>query len=511
MSLRLTSSALALVAMTAPAFAEVNAEQVWQTWVDYYKSSGYTVTEGSREQAGDNLTVKDVVLSYGAEDSVQASVNLPQVTLQTTGDGNIRTVYPDEVTGSFADNSNAEDPVTASFTLAMPGNETVSSGSPEKMTHEFNYPTMALSVDSVKYDDKELATPFKLTVTNSTGTLESTKGDISEYAYDMKSEKADFTLDAAPADGEKFASSGTFEALEAVGTVKANPDMLASEADLNAALKQGMALAGTVKSGAMNTTFDVTAADESGQPTSTSGKTTSEGVDLTFSMSQAGLAYQGAADKTDVEMTVSQMPFPLAYGVEGISFDIQIPVMKADDAQPFKMAYSLAGLTLSDSLWDLFDGQKVLPRDPASFELDVTGLAKVDQDLMAAAAELEDASTDGTDMDAAEQPFMPTEVTLNRLALSLLGASAEASGDLKAPEGGDITTPVGEVHARYENLNQLFDNLTATGLVPAEQLAGVRMMLAMFAKVDANDANVMTTDIELKEDGSIFANGQQIK
>ena len=57
MNLRLTSSALALAAMTAPAFADVTSEQVWQSWVDYYSSAGYQVTEGKREKAGDTLTI----------------------------------------------------------------------------------------------------------------------------------------------------------------------------------------------------------------------------------------------------------------------------------------------------------------------------------------------------------------------------------------------------------------------------------------------------------------------
>ena len=48
MNLRLTSSALALAAMTAPAFADVTSEQVWQSWVDYYSSTGYQIKEGKR-------------------------------------------------------------------------------------------------------------------------------------------------------------------------------------------------------------------------------------------------------------------------------------------------------------------------------------------------------------------------------------------------------------------------------------------------------------------------------
>ena len=37
------------------------------------------------------------------------------------------------------------------------------------------------------------------------------------------------------------------------------------------------------------------------------------------------------------------------------------------------------------------------------------------------------------------------------------------------------------------------------------------MMLAMFARPSDSDPETMTTEIEFREGGSIFANGQQVK
>ena len=81
MNLRLTSSALALAAMTAPAFADVTSEQVWQSWVDYYSSAGYQIKEGKREQAGDTLTITDVTVSTEDGDPAttgQMTLTVPQ-------------------------------------------------------------------------------------------------------------------------------------------------------------------------------------------------------------------------------------------------------------------------------------------------------------------------------------------------------------------------------------------------------------------------------------------------
>ncbi|MCP6600348.1 hypothetical protein NL513_28615, partial [Klebsiella pneumoniae] len=79
--------------------------------------------------------------------------------------------------------------------------------------------------------------------------------------------------------------------------------------------------------------------------------------------------------------TVSDLPAPVGYTLTEASFDMQFPVLKAAEPAPFKFAYSIGGLTLADSVWDLFDSARVLPRDPASLDVDLTGLVRVTMDL----------------------------------------------------------------------------------------------------------------------------------
>lgn len=109
-------------------------------------------------------------------------------------------------------------------------------------------------------------------------------------------------------------------------------------------------------------------------------------------------------------------------------------------------------------------------------------------------------------------PFEPVEMTIDKLALHLLGASANATGHFKMVEGAGMEVPpAGELHAEFEGINKLIDTLGSMGLIPEDQMMGVRMMLAMFAKPVEGNPDKMTTDLEVKEDGSVFANGQQIK
>lgn len=537
MNLRLTSSALALAAMTAPAFADVTSEQVWQSWVDYYTSAGYQITEGKREKAGDTLTITDMTVAFGKADAEPDSTltfTIPQVTLTETGDGKVRTVYADQAQGNFSGTDAAGDDFALDFTLDMPGNATVTSGAPEDMTHEFDYPTMDVALGTMKTGDQEQPLPVKISLTNSTGKMHNVAGATAKYDYDFKAERLTFSGDVTHEIDGNIKFDGDMAGLEMAGqmSLPSGQDMAG---DMNAALKAGLIVDGTVKFGATAAMFDFAGTSVEGQPQTAGGKYDAKGFDVTFAMSQDGLGYQGNSDAAAFEMTTSDMPFPIKYAAESASFDIQLPVMKSDAAQPFKFAYSLGGLTLGDELWNLFDAQGALPRDPASLDLDLTGLMKVNEDLfdpasmadampaedaVAAADDTAEAAADAATDPAADmaedimaEPIVPTEVTINQFALSMLGAKVTATGELKAAEGADIATapPIGQIKAEYEGVNGLIDKLAGMGLIPEDQLMGVRMMLAMFAKPVAEGEDKLTTDLEFKEGGAIFANGQQIQ
>ncbi|MEF9601171.1 DUF2125 domain-containing protein [Paracoccus sp. PXZ] len=520
MNLRLTSSALALAAMTAPALADVTSEQVWQSWVDYYQSLGYSVTEGKRDKAGDTLTLSDVAISGGVPDS-QVSFSIPQVTLSDSGDGKVRTVFADQMTGEAHGTDPDGQSYSLPFTVDLPGNVIITSGAAEDMTHDFDYPTMDFTLTTIKSGDKETPLPIKVGVADSTGTFHIVAGSPAKYDYAMQSGKVTFSGDVDSEEGDKVKFEGSLSDLETTGEM-AVPGDAKIEEDMNAALKAGLAMSGVLKAGALVASFDFAGTDEAGQPTSGAGKYDGKGFDLSYNLSQDGMVYQAGSDAGSFELTSSDMPFPINYAIESGSFDMQLPVMQSDEAQPFKFAYSLAGLTLGDAIWNLFDAQGQLPRDPASLDIDVTGQMKVTKDIFDPASMApapEEAPADGTTesaegMDAAEaepQPFEPVEVSINQFALNALGAKVNAEGALKAPETGDMTTPVGEINASYEGVNGLIDKLGAMGLIPEDQIMGVRMMMAMFAKPVAEGEDKLETKLEFKEDGSIFANGQQIK
>ena len=201
---------------------------------------------------------------------------------------------------------------------------------------------------------------------------------------------------------------------------------------------------------------------------------------------------------------------------------MMLPVTASDQPQPFTLAYSLSGLTMGDAIWGLFDPQAKLPRDPAGLTVDLSGNALVGRDLLdpalaekmqreqdpAASGDL--AAGNPADQPAGpDMPFAPQDLTINRIALDAVGAKADLTGQLAF--GDTPNEPVGKIQGSFTGLNTLLETLSAMGLLPQEQLMATRMMLAMFARPSDSDPETMTTEIEFREGGSIFANGQQVK
>lgn len=579
MFLRTTSSAFALIAFAFPALAEVTPAEVWQNWVDYYKANGYTVTEGAREEAGETLSLKDVAVSFAAPDDQGAvSVTVPEVTLTGTGDGKVRTTFAETSPFKIEFKDAEGDLITMNGSVVMKDAEIVSSGSAADMTHDTTASELSGALTTIVVPD-EGEKPFPLTValTNVKSMQHMVDGDLIKVDANLSADKMTFDGTFEDNSGDmpgKIAFTGSIDAIKGSGQA-AIPKGGDIADDINAGLKAGLAMGGTMSAGAGQFNFDYAGKDEAGTDQTAKGSGKFDGFDLTADMSANGLSYQGGSDASSFEMTASDLPFPFSYSVANTTFDLQMPVMKSDTPAPFKFAYSLGGLTIADGVWDLFDGAKVLPRDPASLDIDVTGLAKVTMDLFdpanmkamedaADAAEADAAGTDaagtdaagtdaagtdtaqtpdatatapepaappadattapaeGTDMaagteagdaaaDAAPQPFEPTEITINKFALDAVGAKVDVSGALTVPEGGTLDAPVGKLNARLEGVNGLIDKAVQMGFVPEDQVAGIRMMLAMFTKAAPEGGDALVGEYEFKEGGQVFANGQQVK
>lgn len=72
-----------------------------------------------------------------------------------------------------------------------------------------------------------------------------------------------------------------------------------------------------------------------------------------------------------------------------------------------------------------------------------------------------------------------------------------------------MPAPEGEANLKLVGANNLIDKLVGMGLLSDDDAMGARMMMGMFA-VSAGD-DVVTSKIEVNDEGHVLANGQRLK
>lgn len=536
----LATSLLALILGAGAALADVTPAQVWENLQKYGADYGYQVS-GTVEDAGGTLTVTDAVFTMAGEGGT-TSATIPQMTFQETGDARVRVVIegdmalnsrfdvpapqpeapadaPADAPGAGTDAPAAPAPaetveMTMTGTVSMPGNEMVVSGTPDDMLYEYTYPTMAFDVALPTEPGQDRTIPLTGTLTDLTGSQRNVAADGgTDSSFDMKAARADMQIDAVMPEGEGGAGGGrmAFQValtdLSGTGTAKTPGQAFDLGTQMAQALAAGLTFDTTLTYASMEGSFDVAGKDDSGQDQNAKGSFTSGASDVALRLSDQGLGYKAGSADAKADMTVNTLPFPISYAVRQITGEMLLPVSKGDAAQPFKFAYALDGLTFSDGIWGLFDPTSQLPRDPASLTIDLSGDAVLSRDLFDPATTPPPA---GADAGAApEAPFMPKSLSVNRVALDAVGTKADITGALEF--GDNPNEPVGKLSGTLQGLNGLLDKLVTMGAVPQEQMLAIRMMLAMFAKPVDGQPDQLTSDVEFREGGSIFANGQQIK
>lgn len=541
------TSALALGIGAAPVLADVTPAQVWENLQKTYATHGYEVS-GTAEDAGGTLTVSNAVLSMKAEDS-ETTITIPRLTFGETGDAKVRVVIEGDVAvdGMFtvpapaedapAEDAPAEDApddsagapaepspgdaapaepaapetveMTVTGTIKVPGNEMLVSGTPEDMLYEYTYPSVVLDMQMPFDPSKGGTMPVSAALTDLTGTQRTVMGEGSDTTFDIKAAEGTVTIAAdVPASADSPGSGrlnvqARMTNLASAGTVKTPSQQFDMATQMAQALAAGLNFGGTLAFETAEASFDFVGTDEGGQDQTGNGRVTTGAADAALQMSGQGMGYKGSTADIAVEMSIDSLPFPISYGADRTSFDILIPVSRADAAQPFKLAYALEALTLADGIWNLFDPNSQLPRDPANLTVDLAGDVVMTSDLFDPAL-----SQPQTDTPPAP-PFAPQTLTINKVALDAVGAKVDITGGLEF--GDNPNEPVGKLNGTFEGVNGLLDKLVALGFVPEEQVMGVRMMMTMFARPAEGNPDRLTSEIEFREGGSIFANGQQVK
>ncbi|MDV4169913.1 hypothetical protein [Rhodovulum sp. FJ3] len=493
--------AAALVAGLAPASA-LTPEEAWTAIQTLNKISGYE-TSGTATRVGDTLTISDLTYSQTQEE-FELSIDLADVTLTDLGGGVVGVGYPE--TSEMVVNLVIEDEeVSIPVQLSMSGLNAEMAGEPENVEYVYAVDTMAMTFsDFERFADE--GEPVKgvvsLSMDGFSGTSTIGTTDIIDFASAMKWAKAAMVMNI-----EGIEEPGNLVMSLGVGAGAYEGDTR-MPADIDTSDPTAMFAAGVSGSVAMTyedlafalnmSGFEGDGPNAVGSYSLDAGRLVGDVVDGVVSMESTG---------TNLAMSMQSPDIPLpsisAFIAEG-GAAFTFPMLMSEDPQDYKLAFAYRGLTVEDSIWDLFDPQGILPRDPATISLDLSGKMEWLIDILS-----------GAEPEAGEIPALVYDVAINDLTIDLAGASVEGSGAFELNHDDYISfdgipAPIGDASFVITGANGLLDNLVAMGLMPEEQVLGVRMMMGIFATPGEGD-DVLTSTIETTAEGQVFANGQRLK
>ena len=488
-----SGTVLALLLGTTAAQADMTADEVWQGIADYYSDLGQSVTTGAKEMQGDTLVISDAVFATEMPEG-SASGTVEEIRLKELGDGRVEVTMSEEIPFTVQTRPETGETVDMGMTFTQSGLVMIVSGSVADTLYDFTAPEMGFAMGGMTVDEAAVPMTLNVTFVGSSGNYRMVTGAGRDVTSEMIAEKLDFAMAAEDPEGEgKFSASGSLTGLSGTTTMSVPGEI--DMQDMNAALQAGMAVDGTFAYTGGGYVMDFADGDETMNAQSTGG-----GGSLNFAMSSDGLSYGGEGRDSKVSMQMSAFPVPIDLSIAQSAFNLAIPVSKSDDAQPFGLLMKLVDLEVSEGLWGMFDPAAQLPRDPATLIVDLSGAAKLLVNFLDPVEAESIGDAPPGELDALD---------INELKVSAVGAELTGAGALTFDNSAGMPKPLGAIDLQLIGANALIDKLVAMGFVPEDQAMGAQMMMGLFAIPSGEDT--LTSKIEFKEDGGVYANGQRVQ
>ena len=497
------TTALVSILGATPLAAEVTPADVWADFKRYLEDFGYSVT-ADEAQDGGALVVTGIAMTMEMpEDAGAISVSLGEMRFEDNGDGSVGVVIPPAlpITMNLAVDG---EPIEATLSYGTEAFEMNVSGDPDDMTYDYSADRMTLEVTGIEVEGEAVPPDMvtaRLEMTGVDGGSTTRTGNLRTLEQEVRAAGMTYDVRIAPPEEGVLAVSGTSG--EVISTSTTSMPLEFDMEDIAAMVEAGFAVAGdfTYSDGSSTFSFDEEGAVTQGTSSTTSGT-------LGFTMGADGLGYRLGADGLKTEMQSAELPFPVSLEAAQMLLDFLVPVSQGEDPQDAAVKLILRDIQVSDMIWMLIDGQQILPRDPATLVIDLSGTVRMMMDLF-----------DPEQMMAMESgealPAVPESLTINELTVSAAGARIEGEGavtfdpsDMQTIPG--VPRPQGQVNLTAQGVNGLIDRLIRMGVMSEQDAMGGRMMMSMFTVPGEGEDNLRST-IEINEQGHVLANGQRIR
>ncbi|WP_296419529.1 DUF2125 domain-containing protein [Pseudooctadecabacter sp.] len=493
-----TSLAVLTAALATPVFADVTAADVWSNQQALISAAGGTL---SGDPSGGSVSPELNFILPGGEASFQITADA--LAMSENGDGSVTITYPSPMAITLSGGAAGEGSFNAEMVMTHDGYTAVATGEPGDIAYDTDATNLRIEVTRITMEgeggENVDMTGF-LTMTAFSNDSRITEGNLIRYVTESMTgdSVAEFTFTA---DNVTSISKQTTRPIRT--SIDASLPVGGSNIlNLSQAMRDGLSvMVDSLGEGTSSSSVTTLETDLLNRQESTTGPQT-----FTLSLGEDGMDLDvEAADFTLLMNDPLVFPGDLEFAMAGIYAKYVLPLNASDEAQDFRVATSITGITMADTIWNLFDPAGQLPRDPADITLDVTGVGTNGVDLLDFAA---------LSQMAGPPPVEVDEVTIESLRIAAVGAEATAQGSMTF-DWTDFETipglprPEGAITINLNGANALMDTLVDMGFIPAEDLMMPRMMMGMFATPVGDD--MLESVIEVNEQGHVLANGQRLQ
>ncbi len=482
----------ALTVFAAPAFA-LTAEEVWAKYEQMLTANpDIKVQVANETKDGSVLTVSGITMDY-EEASFGLKYTIDAVRFEELGNGSVQ-IETSETIPFFVSFEDAGKPINIEFEYSQNDATVIVNGTVDQMNFDTKIAEANLKLTEVGDENGPVDADFSLSVRDVVAGNSVDANNKQNGTFSSKAMAIDFAFkdpeSGQAADGTMIANdlsgsfAGNLDALAMLGKPGAiNPNMRVQygydtlSGQINVPVG-GMAMNAEFSSGASNVEYNFT-------------DTVISGVSSLKSL--------------DMKYNIPMMPFPIEASLAEAGGSVVIPV-KQHTRAPVEYGLYMRDVVLSDMIWAMFDAGAALPRDPITLEMKFVGEAELSFDIF---------NLDPEKMENIEDPGKLHTMNLETLLLRAAGAELTGSGaftfdNMDLETFGGFPRPMGTAMFNLVGANALLDKLPATGLVKAEDLLPVRMMMGMFTQPgDGEDS--LKTEVEVNADAHVLVNGVRMR
>ncbi|MEE9427024.1 MAG: DUF2125 domain-containing protein [Paracoccaceae bacterium] len=493
------SAAIAALLPTA-ALAELSALDVWEQWKSLAETTGQTITVGSQETGGGALILNNVTMNMAFPEGSAAS-SLEFIEFRERSDGTVAVSMAPDFPFSITIDPAQGEAVDMAMIMRQSGTSIIASGDPDNISFDYLAADISMSIDKIIVDGEDIDADIQFSMKDIDGKYTLLSGDTKSYDSEFSSGSLTYNVAFTdPEEGGRVTMSATMQDVKSNSSVEF-PEGI-DMADPSAIFSGDFNVTGGFSAGQTDTQMEMDGGSDSFSLTATGASSS-----LDFSIVDGSIQYGGAATDINYVIQSPQIPFPeVSLGISEMAFNLLVPLAQSDTPKDFAFLMNMAGFEISDMIWGMFDPGNIMPRDPATITLDVTGKMNLLFDLY---------DPDFENKSDAETPAELHSLSIRDITLSAVGAEVKGSGDFTFDNDdletfGGMPAPTGAINMNIVGVNGVMDRLIQMGFLQQDQAMGARMMLGLFAR-PGDGEDTLTSTIEVKSDGSIFANGQQLR